>query len=659
MALNKKEILEPFWSPEKQIGTGTGSHSLPKLRIPIDNLTKAAIHDEVTNSVKLPATIYTICLALSRSECLACLHLSREDNAVHSSNRQSCLLSISEKERRISSIKTGSVIQRGSATLKTFPNDMSMLLKSFGTLTVASKKPNITRFALPLHTGRQKSHQIMEKSTKNTNIGGNDFDPRIKTLRKALLDLSKRVGSTSTKCHSWREVVNALSDIIEFPEVVEDHVAEKIVLYKQVNTGSLKNLPLVSDSSEETDRGSLKSTKKRKHYPFFPSSCMSTATVPLRPLIKKHKVHRRNFTLSQWNMKNSTVSSRESSFIGAATRNLSFQAYLDRITRAAQLAGQLSYSASSWRQVISFGDQVQKDILGRKLADDQQQSVDEEDKDTSLAMQLRIAKDKQLLRDKTLEERVANLLKDKDEEEQKRADLLSDADKELIEQALYGSGRGDEVVASVETDSVQRDSLRTLRPGIWLNDEVIHYFLTLLAQRDAGLCKLQQGRRRCHFFKSFFLTKLLDDDNRYNYASVKRWSKKVPGKDIFALDKIIFPVNVSSMHWCCAVARMQARSIQFYDSLGGNGMTWVEGIFQYIQDEHMDKKKFPLPDRDTWRLIPCQANCPQQDNGYDCGVFTCAFADYLSLDKEPNFGQSHVTELRHRIALSIIKGNVS
>jgi sentrin-specific protease 1 len=657
MALNKKDILEPFWSPEKQITFSSGSHSLPKLRIPIDNLTKAAIHDEVTNSVKLPATIYAICLALSRSECLACLYLSREDNANHSSNQQSSLSSFSDKERRISSIKTGSVIQRGSTTPRTFPNDMSMLLKSFGSLTVASKKPNVTRFALPLHTMRPSSHQIMEKSTKYTNIDRNDFDPRIKTLRKALLDLSKRVGSTSTKCHSWREVVNVLSDIIEFPEVVENDMAEKKTLYKQVNTGSLKNLPLVSDSSEETDRGSIKSTKKRKHHPFFPSSCMTTATVPLRPLIKKHKV--RNVTRSLWNMKNSTVSSRESNFIETATRNLSFQAYLDRITRAAQIAGQLSHSASSWRQVISFGDKVQKDILGRKLVDDQQQSVNEEDKDTSLALQLRIAKDEQKLRDKSLEERVANLLKDKDDEKQKKADLLSDADKELIEQALYGAGRGDEVVASVETDSVQRDSLRTLRPGIWLNDEVIHYFLTLLAQRDAELCKLQQGRRRCHFFKSFFLTKLLDDDKRYNYANVKRWSKKVPGKDIFALDKIVFPVNVSSMHWCCAVARMQARSIQFYDSLGGNGMIWLEGIFQYIKDEHMDKKKFPLPERETWRLIPCQANCPQQDNGYDCGVFTCAFADYLSLDKEPNFGQSHVTELRNRIALSIIKGAVS
>jgi len=102
---------------------------------------------------------------------------------------------------------------------------------------------------------------------------------------------------------------------------------------------------------------------------------------------------------------------------------------------------------------------------------------------------------------------------------------------------------------------------------------------------------------------------------------------------------------------------MQSKRIQFYDSMGGDGMFWLQGIFQYLQDEHMDKKKVQLPNKDMWKLIPCQADCPQQENGFDCGVFTCAFADFLSSEKELTFGQSHVTELRQRIALSIIKGN--
>ena len=40
-------------------------------------------------------------------------------------------------------------------------------------------------------------------------------------------------------------------------------------------------------------------------------------------------------------------------------------------------------------------------------------------------------------------------------------------------------------------------------------------------------------------------TKLLDGPGGYNYRNVQRWSSKVPGKDIFALDKIFFPGKVA------------------------------------------------------------------------------------------------------------------
>lgn len=659
---NKNELLETFRSSHDI----SPYRRITKPHIPIDKLTMAAIHSEVINSVKLPATIYAICLALVQSECLASFHSSpinngymifRGNGAADHSKSQECSTFVEEKS--IPWTMACSVIKREGATPGKVPNDMSMLLKSFGSLTVASKKQN-NRHTISLpHSKMRAASGDAERGKKGSNVGSSNLDPRTKALRKALLDLSKRIGSTSTKCYSWGEVVHVLSEIIKFPVAVEEDVAQDKALDDKDGCHNSKPLPPVSViTGQISNRGSLKAASKRSHPPFLSSSFETTPTVPLRPLVKKYKVFR-NVMPRQQKIERTTIASKRTSSADKFPPYQSFQIYLDSITRAAQLAGQLSKSASSWRQVISFGEKIQGEILSNKEVDAQQQQVkDEEDTINSLAVQLRITEDEKLLRDKTLDERVEKLRKDK-EELQKAIAPLSDADMELINQALYGPGRSDEIVANAETDSVQRESLRKLRPGVWLNDEIIHYFLTLLAQRDAKLCSQQQGRRRCHFFKSFFLTKLLDDDKRYNYANVKRWSKKVPGKDIFALDKIIFPVNVSGMHWCCAVARMQSRTIQFYDSLGGDGMIWLKGIFQYIQDEHMDKKKIPLPDKEAWRLIPCQPNCPQQNNGYDCGVFTCAFADYLSVDKELNFGQSHVTELRQRIALSIIKGNAA
>ena len=224
----------------------------------------------------------------------------------------------------------------------------------------------------------------------------------------------------------------------------------------------------------------------------------------------------------------------------------------------------------------------------------------------------------------------------------------------MLHQALYGNGPEEEIVGIAGTDTVQRGSVRRLRPTKWLNDEVIHYFLTMLARREEQLSYEFPAQRRCHFFKSYFMTKLLGEGG-YRYANVKRWSRKVRGRDIFALDKIICPINCGGVHWSCAVIFVQERKIQFYDSLLGSGKEYIVSLLDYLKDEHMDKYQKQL-DTSDWELVDCQPDTPQQENGFDCGVFTCMFADYLSRDAPLTFGQSTVTECRQRIALSIVKG---
>jgi len=122
------------------------------------------------------------------------------------------------------------------------------------------------------------------------------------------------------------------------------------------------------------------------------------------------------------------------------------------------------------------------------------------------------------------------------------------------------------------------------------------------------------------------------------------------------LDKIIFPVNISGMHWSLIVIFMQQHKIQFFDSMGGSGQRYLDGLLQYLKDEHIDKKKRPMEGVDDWKLVICQPDTPQQENGFDCGVFTCMFADFISQDMPLNFSQEHINECRERIALSIMNG---
>jgi hypothetical protein len=217
-------------------------------------------------------------------------------------------------------------------------------------------------------------------------------------------------------------------------------------------------------------------------------------------------------------------------------------------------------------------------------------------------------------------------VQEQEEEAKKRASSLmrplTDAEYAIVKSAMYAMGPGNQVIAQSGADSVQRASMQTLQPGQWVGDEVISYFLLMLSKRDEELCQKDPSRKRCHFFKSFFFTKLLNEghanpdmDGTYEYKNVKRWSKKVPGKDIFKLDKVIFPINVQRMHWICAVAFITEKRIQIYDSMGAGGSYYLDSIFRYLQDEHKDKKGSPLPDIDDWQLVPTTSDAPRQRNG--------------------------------------------
>ena len=51
-------------------------------------------------------------------------------------------------------------------------------------------------------------------------------------------------------------------------------------------------------------------------------------------------------------------------------------------------------------------------------------------------------------------------------------------------------------------------------------------YMALLQERDDRLCAQTKGRLPCRFFNSFFMNKLLDEGRGYNYAGVRRWTKK-------------------------------------------------------------------------------------------------------------------------------------
>ena len=53
-----------------------------------------------------------------------------------------------------------------------------------------------------------------------------------------------------------------------------------------------------------------------------------------------------------------------------------------------------------------------------------------------------------------------------------------------------------------------------------------------------------------------------------------------------------------------------------------------------------------------------QVKTPQQDNGVDCGVFSCMFANYLSRDLSLSFSALDMRTFRQRITLDLLRARV-
>jgi sentrin-specific protease 1 len=187
--------------------------------------------------------------------------------------------------------------------------------------------------------------------------------------------------------------------------------------------------------------------------------------------------------------------------------------------------------------------------------------------------------------------------------------------------------------------------MRCLRPLTWLNDEVINLYMELLRVRN----NRKPDSLKCHFFNSFFYTKMLQGG--YQYKNVRRWSKRAKIK-VIEMDRVFVPINVNNSHWVLAVINFSEKRFEYHDSLYGNGSACLRQLRQYVADEANHYHDGMQYDFTGWTSVNIR-DCPSQHNGSDCGVFTCKNADYLSDSREALFTQSDINYFRRRMVLEL------
>lgn len=204
----------------------------------------------------------------------------------------------------------------------------------------------------------------------------------------------------------------------------------------------------------------------------------------------------------------------------------------------------------------------------------------------------------------------------------------------------------DEVLVDKYKIDITWQKIQCLKHTDWLNDEVINFYLNMVKDRND---KNPEKYPKIYIFNTFFYAKLTERHS-YNYGNVRRWTRKI---DLLEYDKIIIPIHLS-VHWTLAVINIRDERFEYYDSMDGRqaGMNVLHNLQKYLSDEVLDKKQVSLDTMSWEKYIP---HTPQQENGSDCGVFTCKFANFVAQDKPLTFSQKHMPYFRRRMVVEIVK----
>ncbi|OBA21812.1 cysteine proteinase, partial [Metschnikowia bicuspidata var. bicuspidata NRRL YB-4993] len=215
---------------------------------------------------------------------------------------------------------------------------------------------------------------------------------------------------------------------------------------------------------------------------------------------------------------------------------------------------------------------------------------------------------------------------------------LSDSQLAIVESKWKARNTNERIVSDFSIDITVKD-IQTLKDSSWLNDNVIDFYLNLVAARSTGIFCWTT-----HFFSTL---------KSKGYQGVARWAKR---KKVNLLEKdlVIVPINIMSTHWALAVIDNQAKLISYYDSLASRGNLKALQLLS----EYMSKESERLLMPQIAYTLHANVKTPQQQNGFDCGVFTCTVAKCLSEQLPLSFSQKDMRLIRRRMAYEIINNNL-
>jgi Ulp1 family protease len=265
-----------------------------------------------------------------------------------------------------------------------------------------------------------------------------------------------------------------------------------------------------------------------------------------------------------------------------------------------------------------------------------------------------------LRKERAAKEKVAALLAAKERRLSRRRPLkplihpLDNKWEEKVSAAQYEPSHTKVLTTAIKGTELRRKDFSTLLGSrSWLNDEIINAYLEWIeeAANKAAIAEAKAtGEPTSEVPKfiahnSFFYETLVNKGPNQTERLMRR--KKAPGKSFMQVDTMFVPICKNS-HWTVGVVRPVAKTIEYFDSMGGGGHNFIQLMRRWLKVQLGDAYI-----EDEWK-VP-RTGCAAQTNGYDCGVFVCtnSFCVAFGLDTSC-YTEPDMTQQRRNIAAILL-----
>ena len=191
-----------------------------------------------------------------------------------------------------------------------------------------------------------------------------------------------------------------------------------------------------------------------------------------------------------------------------------------------------------------------------------------------------------------------------------------------------------------------RYDFQSLSGSRYLNDKIIDQYLRLIHERNEADSSLP----RIYTCIAQVFSRTKDRGVRHT-----RWWVK---EDLRMKDLILFPIhNYEMAHWSLIAVEISTKTVNYFDSLERERIFSMapKTIKEFMENHYKDRGETV-----TFR-IKRRKDAPLQENGYDCGVFLCQYAERIARKSSLNFNQKdlNLACARERMTQELLEGRIN